>query len=128
MIRRPPRCTRTDTLCPYTTLCRSVRAQLARPDPRARRADDPDRARRRRADELCRLECVGRPRDLLALSRPPAQGAGAARGIALAAASARRYLLWRAGPARRRARGTDRCRGSLQIGRAPCRERVCRYL
>src|SRR3546814_3374649 len=63
-----------------------VRAQLARPDPRARRADDPDRARRRRADELCRLECVGRPRDLLALSRPPAQGAGAARGIALAAA------------------------------------------
>src|SRR3546814_2460788 len=27
MIRRPPRCTRTDTLCPYTTLFRS---QLAR--------------------------------------------------------------------------------------------------
>src|SRR3546814_6144757 len=24
MIRRPPRSTRTDTLCPYTTLCRSV--------------------------------------------------------------------------------------------------------
>src|SRR3546814_7032740 len=26
MIRRPPRSTRTDTLCPYTTLFRSVRA------------------------------------------------------------------------------------------------------
>src|SRR3546814_14639719 len=25
MIRRPPRSTRTDTLCPYTTLCRSQR-------------------------------------------------------------------------------------------------------
>src|SRR3546814_14704303 len=24
MIRRPPRSTRTDTLCPYTTLCRST--------------------------------------------------------------------------------------------------------
>src|SRR3546814_10096030 len=24
MIRRPPRSTRTDTLCPYTTLCRSA--------------------------------------------------------------------------------------------------------
>src|SRR3546814_17289227 len=27
MIRRPPRCTRTDTLFPYTTLCRAARAQ-----------------------------------------------------------------------------------------------------
>src|SRR3546814_14991734 len=26
MIRRPPRSTRTDTLCPYTTLCRSEEA------------------------------------------------------------------------------------------------------
>src|SRR3546814_19753218 len=24
MVRRPPKSTRTDTLCPYTTLCRSV--------------------------------------------------------------------------------------------------------
>src|SRR3546814_3128999 len=30
MIRRPPRSTRTDTLFPYTTLFRSVRAQLRR--------------------------------------------------------------------------------------------------
>src|SRR3546814_7560158 len=29
MIRRPPRSTRTDTLCPYTTLCRSAQHGLA---------------------------------------------------------------------------------------------------
>src|SRR3546814_9722425 len=29
MIRRPPRSTRTDTLCPYTTLFRSTRARAA---------------------------------------------------------------------------------------------------
>src|SRR3546814_7551860 len=38
MIRRPPRDTRTDTLFPYTTLCRSAAAaeipQLSRPEPR----------------------------------------------------------------------------------------------
>src|SRR3546814_6118284 len=40
MLRRPPRSTRTDTLFPYTTLCRS--RQRRRPDPRA-----PDRLVRR---------------------------------------------------------------------------------
>src|SRR3546814_9166574 len=33
MLRRPPRSTRTDTLCPYTTLCRSSGPAL--PDPAA---------------------------------------------------------------------------------------------
>src|SRR3546814_12583040 len=32
MIRRPPRSTRTDTLCPYTTLCRSRIGRLNRPE------------------------------------------------------------------------------------------------
>src|SRR3546814_8347313 len=32
MIRRPPRSTRTDTLCPYTTLFRSCISALARAD------------------------------------------------------------------------------------------------
>src|SRR3546814_11433422 len=31
MIRRPPRSTRTDTLFPYTTLCRSTHEQAPRP-------------------------------------------------------------------------------------------------
>src|SRR3546814_14749768 len=35
MLRRPPRSTRTDTLCPYTTLFRSVAQQ-----PRRQRDDD----------------------------------------------------------------------------------------
>src|SRR3546814_3436212 len=50
LIRRPPRSTRTDTLVPYTTLCRSVLAagtqlQMSRSVERDRRAlvvDDPD--------------------------------------------------------------------------------------
>src|SRR3546814_16462932 len=33
MIRRPPRSTRTDTLCPYTTLFRSATATTCRPGP-----------------------------------------------------------------------------------------------
>src|SRR3546814_7317345 len=33
MIRRPPRSTRTDTLFPYTTLCRSTRGLLRRAVP-----------------------------------------------------------------------------------------------
>src|SRR3546814_4051900 len=39
MVRRPPRSTRTDTLCPYTTLFRSVAAVGARraQEPQARR-------------------------------------------------------------------------------------------
>src|SRR3546814_20556378 len=44
MIRRPPRSTRTDTLFPYTTLFRSVRADQPRPaDPSAlrRHSDGP---------------------------------------------------------------------------------------
>src|SRR3546814_3361213 len=52
MIRRPPRSTRTDTLCPYTTLFRSAGlggglverkaalARVARPDADTRHADE----------------------------------------------------------------------------------------
>src|SRR3546814_13638238 len=39
MLRRPPRSTRTDTLFPYTTLFRSIRAKLHRPPRDALRAD-----------------------------------------------------------------------------------------
>src|SRR3546814_7680249 len=34
MIRRPPRSTRTDTLCPYTTLCRSIPERPSAASPR----------------------------------------------------------------------------------------------
>src|SRR3546814_4602621 len=39
MIRRPPRSTRTDTLLPYTTLCRSRLHLLPRHEPQRRRVD-----------------------------------------------------------------------------------------
>src|SRR3546814_1646696 len=46
MIRRPPRSTRTDTLCPYTTLFRSrVRPLLGRPAERRARRGVLDRVR-----------------------------------------------------------------------------------
>src|SRR3546814_18416059 len=47
MIRRPPRSTRTDTLFPYTTLCRSARgrrSQARRTAARARRPASADRS------------------------------------------------------------------------------------
>src|SRR3546814_15863975 len=40
MIRRPPRSTTTDTLFPYTTLCRSARARLRQREEDALRVDE----------------------------------------------------------------------------------------
>src|SRR3546814_17285211 len=41
MLRRPPRATRTDTLCPYTPLFRSVQPARDRPDGRLRPFHNP---------------------------------------------------------------------------------------
>src|SRR3546814_944555 len=51
MIRRPPRSTRTDTLCPYTTLFRSCCAV-------AGRADDDHRVGEARGDEIGAEICL----------------------------------------------------------------------
>src|SRR3546814_1518109 len=80
MLRRPPRYTRTDTLFPYTTLFRSLRARLRRAapaaaaatagrrTPRPAHADRPVRHRRRAGH---RLDAVAHhPRR--ARARPPA--------------------------------------------------------
>src|SRR3546814_1110781 len=45
-IRRPPRSTRTDTLCPYTTLCRSGRCAEPVPGGRGLGAGNGDRAQK----------------------------------------------------------------------------------
>src|SRR3546814_4185506 len=88
MIRRPPRSTRTDTLCPYTTLFRSVpggRAAAAafapdRPDPQRRQrlrqgAEAAGRGRAAgilaRTGEACRAERA---------ARLPGAGRGGVRG------------------------------------------------
>src|SRR3546814_1183088 len=52
MIRRPPRSTRTDTLCPYTTLFRSRRARERRPDARIDGVLVQPMARRSKAREV----------------------------------------------------------------------------
>src|SRR3546814_1916784 len=56
MIRRPPRSTRTDTLFPYTTLCRSSAARRVRPEPFGLGPDlqlrPPERGDPARQDEL----------------------------------------------------------------------------
>src|SRR3546814_20568670 len=122
MIRRPPRSTRTDTLCPYTTLFRSYDhaddsytcpggKQLRRywQEGRAARAKPPadgiDRYRARKTDcQACDLRSRCRPGEAgRKLLRSVHEGArDLARDLSLTDA----YL-------------------TSQIGRASCRERGC---
>src|SRR3546814_5477295 len=68
MIRRPPRSTRTDTLFPYTTLFRSVRA-LHNPSSPGTYLPGRGAPLRRRA----RRECTNGPRSARQFSRGPRQ-------------------------------------------------------
>src|SRR3546814_16001912 len=116
MIRRPPRSTRTDTLCPYTTLFRSY--YEGRPagedanallDPRTIRewveARQPARAARIDTSTMAiEVECV-RPVEAYRQQRLVV--------LPLAEADA---IVW-LDPA-----------GYEEIGRASCRERVCQYV
>src|SRR3546814_15552892 len=101
MIRRPPRSTRTDTLFPYTTLFRFAH----------RRHEDvglaPEDAlgHARGAARVEDVEVVGAPLNVGPL------GAGGGEGV-LVPDGARQEIGARA----------------VEIGRASCRERVCRYV
>src|SRR3546814_18265807 len=100
MIRRPPRTTRTDTLFPYTTLFRSVDAAAFL----GARAVREDRLRQRRRADAAR----GRGRTHHAVSdRALYDPDGSGCGRALAA-------------------GADGAGLRREIGRASCRERVCK--
>src|SRR3546814_19775794 len=121
MIRRPPRSTRTDTLFPYSTLFRSAGSVdrqslctvgLCR-DPCARAQS----ARRRaHAGAARRPDSLGQLRTAVA-GRHPLRRAVAA--VVHRRAHATRAVLL---PVR-----TDRD-GVVVIGRASCRETVCRYV
>src|SRR3546814_13076129 len=77
MIRRTPRSTRTDTLCPYTTLCRSALRN------------------RRRGADLRRetLSCAAAPRRLHAGGRNPLRSMAGRGGRETSARLVRRRLL-----------------------------------
>src|SRR3546814_15901911 len=108
MIRRPPRSTRTDTLFPYTTLFRSHR--------------------HRRQGWACRGISALRPRyscsdgELLALAAAAADGRLPAEADLLRELAALLGIIWRDHGI------VGRQPPLRQIGRASCRERVCKYV
>src|SRR3546814_12589399 len=123
MIRRPPRSTRTDTLFPYTTLCRSSStvngfggALLPSLENGSVIAPRP--------------EWPGRP-------RPPSSGSSSSpQGGPWPAIARGLGVLARGGGSRPALRMRElspdqsfhRARGAAEIGRASCRERVCQYV
>src|SRR3546814_20198198 len=113
MIRRPPRSTRTATLFPYTTLCRSRKSSRLPPLLQGRdwlrpRAANP---RKRRTPRPCVVDRM--QRDLAGL----AAGAGVGDGFADAEVFAHGAVA-----VARSEVDPD------EIGRASCRERVCQYV
>src|SRR3546814_13422050 len=104
MLRRPPRSTRTDTLFPYTTLCRSGRRFLTA------RHDQPEILRYLVATNIS-TSVSGATRHLAVLLV----------GGFVGPASAGLYRL-----ANQLSASLTKIAG--QIGRASCRERVCPYV
>src|SRR3546814_17301234 len=119
MIRRPPRSTRTDTLFPYTTLFRSLLLLLGRKlrivlDPACTALADTGLGGR---DGLGVLATMGHEEkylligNVVARHRKPIVPCSMSVPIPPPAAA----------PTNPRKKGTE-------IGRAPCRERVCQYV
>src|SRR3546814_18468955 len=110
MIRRPPRSTRTDTLFPYTTLCRSpaTRALLSLGRPRTPGGLIHITHQHRRQ------ECVLLRRRRWKSSKPPPPGP---------------RKTWPCDHQRNvRPPVPEQGDRSDEIGRASCRERVCQYV
>src|SRR3546814_17551370 len=102
MIRRPPRSTRTDTLFPYTTPFRSVRAAL---HPNSRQPQ----ARRSKT-----MSVIG--------TFTPAKDGGWAGSIHTLTINAKVRLVPNDN------RDNENAPVFREIGRASCRERVCKYV
>src|SRR3546814_14030350 len=122
MIRPPPRSTRTDTLCPYTTLFRSSGGRVVE----GARLESEYTAKPYRGFEslpLRQLPFLDRshpftdPRFLPILGQ---SGLSAGSGPFTGVHRAIWYLAWY--------RRAHLWYSPLQIGRASCRERVCQYV
>src|SRR3546814_19490984 len=118
MALRPPRSTRTDTLCPYTTLFRSyvaIGADELEVQGDARRVDIAHEADRIGVDAAPRLVVAGArdvgDRDLepLAVGQPVAGAPAQVLGQTVHPVAAARFA-------------------AVEIGRASCRERVGQYV
>src|SRR3546814_20599438 len=103
MIRRPPRSTRTDTLFPYTTLFRSRHTALRQPGRSLSRGLPPSRwlALSSKADRGKRRPFRRHPDVVVSL---------------------------RANPPSEQTLSVPHLGVSMKIGRASCRERVCKYV
>src|SRR3546814_19966191 len=122
MIRRPPRSTRTDTLFPYTTLFRSRSA--------ATRAKGWRRRRGRRGRRSCRLPALGPVCDRSEIGEGGVQIDGAAASDHLFDPSRGHHapLVEHDEIVLRRDLVRQVGRHQHEIGRASCRERVCKYV
>src|SRR3546814_19307020 len=115
MIRRPPRSTRTDTLFPYTTLFRSLPAELAA------RFVEKDCARRMIPGEAAleyREVVLTQHESRILLS----SAAGNVHGFEVPFRACLHVRTLFGG----HEKGGERRNGQRQIGRESCRERVCR--
>src|SRR3546814_18082379 len=111
MIRRPPRSTRTDTLFPYTTLFRSDLINSLRQS-----LLEANQAQATLASKLSDMTAAFTVYD--AGQQPPPQNGPYTLGVL---GDSRMAIDWNAILGR-----TDIL--VLEIGRAPCRERVCQYV
>src|SRR3546814_13364721 len=118
MIRRPTRCTRTVTLFPSTTLCRARQAQFLALIEKGVAAQR-EQQHQRQPRQALRIAPLRPARDM-------------ARGIMVGKRTAWPAFALVVRPGRQRLahrRGVER--GGIEqreIGRASCRERVCKYV
>src|SRR3546814_20623060 len=122
MKRRPPRSTRTDTLFPYTTLCRSELAKQIRADPAYGRNGQPSLEEKPAIGKHQGIGC-GTAKETIALDQQDARTHPGGSGSSTDPA------------------GTPACDNNVemivanvthhphtQIGKASCRARVCQYV
>src|SRR3546814_20234257 len=125
MIRRPPRSTRTDTLCPYTTLFRSLEGEQAIvADERGLRSQASVEPEQDDLHAACCRPGLGNGIAAFGLGRGGEDHLGNA-GLDRVETAPQHLVIVPDLPARE---GDDRPFRGAQLGRASCRERVCKYV